>query len=222
MGRRSSLFWKQRPRGLFKSKIQTFGSSLRYFVVVAVLTSALVHPPHRNLSSGLLKSFLVSGAGYLAQHIPLDSRGMFQDKGIPGSRTHHDAVLDIHLDISFESFFASSSPPYRIMDGSFARARQTGNAARLQGTTTPDSGWLVDLTTQNARAPCTPWRAQQANESCEMLCCAFAVQTNFKAEASPYSGDFQKEMRIYPAGNPQPLGPYHGKRDLWNILVPLN
>lgn len=62
----------------------------------------------------MLKSFLgFRGFVHLSQHSLLDIRGMFQEKkGILRSKTiMNPFLLPPYIHISFESFFASSSPP---------------------------------------------------------------------------------------------------------------
>ena len=82
----------------------------------------------------------------------LGHQGFVSRKGNPPKQ--NEPSQPSHIPISSNPSLLRSSID-RIMDGIHARARQTGKRAGLQGTKTHDSGWLVDLTTQNARAPCT-------------------------------------------------------------------
>jgi hypothetical protein len=103
-GRRSSPVVGNGRGALPKSKIQTLRSSLQHFVV----------KPRTGTLFRMLKSFLgFRGSVHLSQHSLLDIRGMFQEKkGILRSKTiMNPFLLPPYIHISFETFFASSSPP---------------------------------------------------------------------------------------------------------------
>jgi hypothetical protein len=118
---------------------------------------------------------------------------MFQEKGILRSIASQDpSPYQIRILLCF---FLADEGIESSMEASLRRVcGRQGTELDCKELKVPRHEWLVDLSTQmqgqHALRKCAPNRNALSNESRDVLRTAFAVEMNFKAEASRNSGDF--------------------------------